>query len=87
MARAIVRYSCNTNAAGKYQAEKARKSMRDVLEAANFGKTGQAGQGTASWELAGASTAVIGAALSELMQVVQALPPGVLDHLWLYCDE
>jgi hypothetical protein len=41
--------------AGKYQAEKARKAMRDILENAQFVKAGTAGTGTAAWELAGAS--------------------------------
>jgi hypothetical protein len=86
MARAIVRYSCN-NTAGKYAAEKARKDMRDALESAGFQRVGAAGKGTASWEVQGTPTAQIGAALGQIMQVVQGLAPGVLDHLWIYCDE
>jgi hypothetical protein len=86
MARAIVRYSCN-NTAGKYQAEKARKAIRDVLEAAHFGKVGATAKGTASWELAGATTGEVGAALRDVMDIVRTMPLGVLDHVWTYCDE
>jgi hypothetical protein len=86
MARAIVRYSCN-NTAGKYQAERARAAIRATLEGAGFLRVGTQQRGTASWELQGASTATIGAALIEVFATVQGLAPGILDHVWVYCDE
>jgi hypothetical protein len=86
MARAIVRYSWN-NTAGKYQAEKARKDIRDILEGAGIRKVGATGRGTASWELIGASTADVAKAHGEVIAVVEGLPAGVLDHIWIYCDE
>ncbi len=86
MARAIVRYSCN-NTAGKYPAEKARAAIRATLEGAGFTRIGAGERGTASWELRDATTARVGAALSEIFATVEGLTPGVLDHVWAYCDE
>jgi hypothetical protein len=88
MARAIVRYSCN-NTAGKYAAGDARAGMRKCLQDAGFERVGVAGKGTASWELRGdaITTAQIAGALACVLEVVEGLAPGVLDHLWIYCDE
>ncbi|HTW41903.1 MAG TPA: hypothetical protein VMD79_06290 [Solirubrobacteraceae bacterium] len=87
MARAIIRYSCNSKPAGKHQAEKARKALRDILEAKHFCKVGAAAKGTAAWELSGVSTPTVATALREVMEAVSAFPTGVLDHVWIYCDE
>jgi hypothetical protein len=90
MARAIVRYSCDsTGPAGKYAAEKARASMRSCLESNGFTRVGATGRGTASWERGnpGVTTAQLATALSCVIAVIQGLAPGVLDHIWIYCDE
>lgn len=88
MARAIVRYSCNNTApAGKYQAEKARAAIRATLEDAGFTRVGTNQSGTASWELQNATTATVGAALASVFVTVQNLQPGILDHVWAYCDD
>jgi chromatin remodeling complex protein RSC6 len=86
MARAIVRYSFN-NTAGKYQAEKARSQVRAALKAEGFKRVGQKQQGTASWEKKAIKTADLGKALAKVFGVVEGLKPGVLDHIWVYCDE
>lgn len=87
MARAIVRYSCNSAPAGKVAAEQARAKMRSTLEAANFARVGVAGKGTACWERTNGASPVLANAVSQVLAVVVQLPNGVLDHLWVYMDE
>lgn len=81
MARAIVRYSCD-KATDKSKAKHARGAIRKILTDAGFER-----RGTASWELDGATPAEVGKALREVFEVVEDLDPGVLDHVWTYCDE
>jgi hypothetical protein len=57
------------------------------LEGAGFARVGAAGRGTASWEATGKTVAELGAAIGSVSAIVAALAPGVLDHLWIYCDE
>jgi hypothetical protein len=86
MARAIVRYSCN-NTTDKNEADRARAKIRKILTDAGFARVGSQKRGTASWELDSATPSAIGTALRKIFEVVEDLDPGVLDHVWTYCDE
>jgi hypothetical protein len=85
MARAIVRYSCNNTTDNA--ADRARAKIRSILTNAGFARVGNQKRGTASWELSNATPAEMGTALRQIFEIVQGLDPGVLDHVWTYCDE
>jgi hypothetical protein len=88
VARAIIRYSCNSRAPStKYKAERARDKLRKALEKANFTRVGAGQVGTAAWELDNAQTPDLAKALKEVFAVIEGLDPGVLDHIWVYSDE
>jgi hypothetical protein len=77
MARAIVRYSASTGAAGN----ELRGAIRDALQEAGFTK-----RGTALWDISDTSIAAITKAIEQASRAIRRSASETLDHLWIYVD-
>lgn len=76
MARAIFRHSLE---AGHVPV---RNQIRTVLEQAGFERIG-----TGSFEAENLSRHAITAALQQVLAILDDLPDGAMDHVWIYFDQ
>jgi len=76
MARAIFRHSLQQGYAQQ------RTQVRNLLEAAGFERIG-----TSSYEADEIPRAAVIQTLRQVFDVLDALPDGVVDHVWIYFDQ
>lgn len=78
MARAIVRYSLNSDSGSKYT-----NRIRGALQRVGFDRHGRTG----ALETRGTDLSKVVAAVKDALDVIDDLPPNVqLDHVWIYLD-
>lgn len=76
MARAIVRHSIEQGHVP------VRAEIMRVLTAGGFEKTG-----TSTWEADVVDRHSIAATLKKVLDLLDGLPDGAMDHLWIYFDQ